>query len=114
MPLHGAFYAADADCVGLTPRVPWHLNRQWLDVLANSGTVTLVSAAPEALGEEQKAAIRTAFRAASKPRPPSRPLDWLHTNTPSLWREADGTVKEYRWVDEDRLESMEGMLFEQI
>ena len=114
MPQHGAFYAADADCVGLTPRVPWHLNRQWLDVLANSGTVTLVSAAPEALGEEQKAAIRTAFRAASKPRPPSRPLDWLHTNTPSLWREADGTVKEYRWVDEDRLESMEGMLFEQI
>ena len=114
MPQHGAFYAADADCVGLTNKVPWHLNRQWLDVLGNSGTVALVSADPEALGEEQKAAIRDAFRVASKAHAPSRPLDWLHTNTPSLWQEAGGTVKEYDWVDADRLESMEGMLFEEI
>ena len=114
MPQHGAFYAADADCVGLTNKVPWHLNRQWLDVLGNSGTVALVSADPEAVGEEQKAAIRDAFRVAAKPHAPSRPLDWLHTNTPSLWQEADGTVKEYDWVDTDRLESMEGMLFEEI
>jgi alpha-galactosidase len=114
MPQHGAFYAADADCVGLTNHVPWRLNRQWMDVLGHSGTVALVSADPKALGEEQKAAIREMFRAASTPRAPSRPLDWLHTNTPSSWREADGTVKTYEWVDEDRLESMEGMQYEEM
>ena len=34
MPQHGKFYACDADCVGLTSQIPWELNRQWLDLLA--------------------------------------------------------------------------------
>ncbi|HEX4681514.1 MAG TPA: hypothetical protein VH277_02325, partial [Gemmatimonadaceae bacterium] len=29
---HGAFYVADADCVGVTNAVPWSLTRQWLDL----------------------------------------------------------------------------------
>ncbi len=33
-PQHGAFYVADADCVGVTNAVPWSLTRQWLDLLA--------------------------------------------------------------------------------
>ena len=114
MPQHGAFYAADADCVGITDQVPWALNREWLDLLAHSGTVTLVSADPKALGREQEEAIREAFRAASTPRGVSRPLDWLLTPAPTRWREADGTVKEYDWTDEEKLESMEGMLYEEI
>src|SRR5690242_8850925 len=47
---HGAFYAADADCCGVTTHVPWSLNRQWLDLLARSGTTLFVSLAPDALG----------------------------------------------------------------
>ena len=26
---HGAFYTADADCVGVTNAIPWALNREW-------------------------------------------------------------------------------------
>src|SRR5438270_8322197 len=51
---HGAFYVADADCVGVTNAVPWALNRQWLDLLARSGTMLFVSLAPDALGKPQK------------------------------------------------------------
>jgi alpha-galactosidase len=46
---HGAFYVADADCVGVTNAVPWVYNRQWPDLLAR-GTMLFVSLAPDALG----------------------------------------------------------------
>ncbi len=47
---HGTFYAVDADCAGLAKAgaVPWEKNRQWLDLLARSGTPLMVSW-PEAL-----------------------------------------------------------------
>jgi alpha-galactosidase len=96
MPQHGAFFAVDADCVGLTTAVDWSLNRQWLDVLARSGTPLFVSADPAAVGPEQRAALRTAFAAASRARAPSRPLDWRDTTQPRRWRHADGEVA-YRW-----------------
>ena len=50
IPQHGAFFAIDADCVGVTNAVPWRFNRQWLDLLARSGTPLFVSVAPDALG----------------------------------------------------------------
>ncbi len=28
MPQHGTFFAADADCVGITEKIPWNKNRQ--------------------------------------------------------------------------------------
>jgi alpha-galactosidase len=46
MAQHGAFFAVDADCVGLTNDVPWNFNAQWLDLLARSGTPLFVSASP--------------------------------------------------------------------
>ncbi len=114
MPQHNTFYAADPDCVGLTPEVPWQLNKQWLDVLGNSGAVVLISADPRAMGEEQRQAVRDAFRAASVEHPVSRPLDWLYNPAPSCWKQADGTIKQYCWVDESKLESMHGETFEEI
>jgi len=51
---HGAFFATDADCVGITAAVPWQLNQRWLDLLSRSGTPLFVSAAPEAVGAEQR------------------------------------------------------------
>jgi alpha-galactosidase len=83
---HGTFYAADADCVGLTGAIPWELNRQWLDLLARSGTMTLVSADPQAIGPEQEQALRAAFAIAAQPQPLGEPLDWLETNSPARWR----------------------------
>ncbi|HEV7298843.1 MAG TPA: hypothetical protein VGN72_05710 [Tepidisphaeraceae bacterium] len=98
MPQHDTFFAVDADCVGLTVNVPWHLNRQWLDVLARSGTPLFVSAAPEAIGAEQRAALVAALRVASERRPVAEPLDWMDTATPRQWR-IDGQVVTYDWSD---------------
>lgn len=69
MPQHDAFFAVDADCVGLTNAVPWSFNRQWLKLLAASGTPLFVSAHPDVLGAEQRAAVRAAFARAAQVQP---------------------------------------------
>jgi len=86
MPQHGTFYSHDADCIGVTPQVPWELNRQWLELLAASGTPLFVSASPDGVNEEQKVALRQAFATASEPIAPGEPLDWLTTTCPRSWR----------------------------
>ncbi|RYX85528.1 alpha-galactosidase [bacterium] len=96
MSQHDTFFAVDADCVGLTTHVPWELNRQWLDVLARSGTPLFVSADPKALGAEQKQAMREAFAVAAKPQPTAEPLDWLDTTSPTRWKMGD-EIKTYTW-----------------
>jgi alpha-galactosidase len=100
MPQHDAFFAADADCVGLTNEVPWHLNRQWLDLLARSGTPLFVSTDPKALGPEQSAALKDAFAHAAVSQPVAEPLDWLHTTCPRRWKFGAETVT-YNWYDGD-------------
>ena len=98
MPQQGTFFGADADCVGLTNAIPWELNRQWLDLLARSGTPLFVSAAPDALGPDQKSALKEAFALASQPQKPAEPLDWLHTTCPRQWRTGTQT-KNYHWYE---------------
>ena len=131
LPKHGAFFAVDADCAGITPDIPWALNRQWLDVLARSGTPLFVSASPST-GSAEKQAIREAFALAAKAnwptdwaadqatagtaagtagvsaggsQPDSRdePLDWMDTTCPSRWR-LRGEVKVYDWHRNDRID----------
>ncbi|HEY9461838.1 MAG TPA: hypothetical protein VIR54_02055, partial [Vicinamibacterales bacterium] len=82
---HGAFYVADADCVGVTKAVPWAMNRQWLDLLSRSGTMLFVSLAPDALGAEQMRDLRTALARAAVSQPLGEPLDWQTTVYPSRW-----------------------------
>jgi alpha-galactosidase len=84
-PQHGIFFDIDADCVGLTKTIPWSLNRQWLHLLAQSGTPLFVSAAPDAVGPEQRDALREAFRRAATRQPVCEPLDWFQTNEPERW-----------------------------
>ncbi len=95
-PQHGAFFAVDADCVGLTKQVPWEFNQQWLDLLARSGTPLFVSAAPDAVGPEQRSAVRDAFAIASKPAPLLEPVDWLRNTEPQEWI-LRGQHATYRW-----------------
>jgi alpha-galactosidase len=85
MPQHGTFFSHDADCVGITADVPWELNREWLRLLAGSGTPLFVSADPAALTKEQEDEIRRAFELAAVERQAAEPLDWLHTTCPSRW-----------------------------
>jgi len=97
-PQHGAFYVADADCVGVTTAIPWSLNRQWLDLLSRSGTMLFVSLAPDALTDEIRDDLRAALARAAAPQPLAEPLDWQHTSWPSHWRSAGQTV-DYDWMD---------------
>jgi alpha-galactosidase len=93
---HGAFYTADADCVGVTNAIPWALNRQWLDLVARSGTMLFVSLAPDALGADQRRDLRSALAMAARPAPLGEPLDWQKTAWPAKWR-LMGAERSYDW-----------------
>jgi alpha-galactosidase len=85
MPQHNKFFAVDADCVGLTKQIDWKFNRQWLDLLAGSGTPLFVSIAPDALRAEQRKALKEAFAIASQVQAVAEPLDWVSNSEPQQW-----------------------------
>lgn len=94
---HGAFYAADADCASVVAGVPWELSRQWIDLVARSGTPLFMSMANDAMGEQQNVAIRRALAGAAAPQALAEPMDWMQTTWPSRWK-LDGTVDAtYQW-----------------
>ena len=99
-PQHGSFYSIDADCVAITSAVPWELTRQWLDVVARSGTALFISA--ESTNAAQKKALAEAFALVAVNATASVPLDWVHDTTPASWLDLPGrTTKEYRWCSPD-------------
>jgi alpha-galactosidase len=93
-----AFYAVDADCVGLANAgaVPWEKNRQWLDLVARSGTPLFVSWRRQLAGPEERKALRAAFIRASQSAPTAEPLDWMETPAPKRWRFGSEEVT-YDW-----------------
>jgi alpha-galactosidase len=92
----GIFYAADGDCVGLTKQVPWNKNRQWMELLAKSGTPLFISGQPDAIGDEQKNAIKECFRLASQSLPVAEPIDWQENAFPEK-RRLNGKVETFDW-----------------
>lgn len=96
LPQHRIFFALDADCVPITPEIPWERTKQWLDLVARSGTVLLVSPQPNAVGPEQKRALRDAFSVALS-QPSAEPNDWLHLRAPQSWTSA-GSAIQYTWT----------------
>jgi alpha-galactosidase len=99
-PQHGTFYVADADCVGVTGAVPWRLNRQWLDLLARSGTMLFVSLEPAALGASERSDLRAGLALAAAHQPLAEPLDWQRTVYPERWR-LMGREQSFEWVGAD-------------
>jgi alpha-galactosidase len=97
LPQHGTFFAADADCAPITKALPWDLAQRWLSLVAGSGTPLFLSHSRDALGAEQKAAVRDAFALAAVPQPPAEPLDWLGTTCPERWRLGGREVK-FDWT----------------
>ncbi len=93
---HEAFYSADPDCVGLTTLIPWEKNERWMRLVAASGTPLFISAQPEAVKEEQKAAIKEAFALASRPLPLGEPLDWMERQLPAKWK-LNGQTMDFDW-----------------
>jgi alpha-galactosidase len=86
LPQNNTFYAADGDCVGLTKDVPWDKNKQWMQLLAESGSPLFISAELDILDAEKKAAIKQAFANAAKVQPNGEPLDWLSNPFPEKWK----------------------------
>jgi alpha-galactosidase len=96
LPQHDSFYAVDGDCVGLTKDVPWNKNKQWLQLLAESGAPLFISAQPEALGAEQRAAVKQAFAQAAKVQPIGEPLNWMDNIQPTKWK-LNNRIVEFNW-----------------
>ncbi len=98
LPQHNAFYAADGDCVGLTTKIPWKKNKQWLQLLAESSAPLFISAQPEAMGAEQKEAIKKAYAQAARVQPLAEPLDWMTNNRPAEWK-LNGNTVHFDWTE---------------
>ncbi len=98
---HGRFFAVDADCVASTPQTDWALNRQFLDLVARSGTALFVSVDPSTRTDAVDADLAAALRLALDGGQPGgvEPLDWFSSPTPSRWRCGDD-VRTYDWLSE--------------
>ena len=106
LPQNGRFFTLDADCVGITNDVPWERNRQWMDLVARSGSALFLSPSPDAVGAEQRAAIREAFAIAAAGNSTGIALDWLTNTTPEHWQFKTGgqsavVDKQYDWCGRD-------------
>lgn len=109
MPQHNAFYAVDADCVGIASTAYWSLNKRWLDLLSKSGTPLFVSLSPVVADEEIRQAVRQAFKIASLPRTVSEPVDWMDNMSPCIWRTMEGEDR-YCWTQLGKVELCEGTI----
>ena len=99
LPQHKAFFTLDPDCVPLTLDLPWSKSRQWLQAVAKSGTVLLVSPDLRAVGKDQLNAMREAFELCVH-KPSSQPMNWTDSRTPSAWRSSART-ETYNWILEE-------------
>ena len=95
---HRAFFDIDADCVGIAGPIPWELNRQWADVLAESGTPLFVSAKPGVLNEQEKEELHQIMLKGSLQNRHKIPADWQDTDCPEVWTDENGRI-EYNWYE---------------
>jgi alpha-galactosidase len=88
LPQHDTFFSCDPDCAAHTERTPWELDKQFLDLVARSGTALFVSVDPRTVTAEQTAAYRAAMQLALSggEQGGCEPLDWMHTTSPREWR----------------------------
>lgn len=93
-----AFYIIDADCMGITEKIKWEQNQQWMDILAHSGTPLFVSCKPGVLSDEELAQMAEAMKINSVQENRMRPVDWMENDNPMIW-EIDGKIVKYNWYD---------------
>jgi alpha-galactosidase len=82
---HGTFFHVDPDIVAITDQVEWKMTRQWMDVVARSGTSLFIAPDPKAITPEAKAAIRDAMARVVSSRG-GYPVDPTSSTTPNGWR----------------------------
>lgn len=99
LPQHQRVFVADADCIPSTPRTSWDKNRQFLDLVARSGSALFVSIDPESRSHEVDNDVRRAIeRMLHQSSSVAEPLDWVETAAPSRWRFGDERVR-YDWQE---------------
>ncbi|MBF9018644.1 MULTISPECIES: hypothetical protein [unclassified Oceanispirochaeta] len=104
---HSTFYHIDADCVGIDGQIPWELNREWLRLLADSGTPLFVSADPKSLTAEIRRDLKKAFSKAAQIQEPAEPLNWTASTTPVSWK-IGNKIKKYNILRHDGKELFYG------
>ncbi len=90
LPQHRRFFLADPDCAALSESVPLELSRQWLNLVARSGTALFISADPARVTAEEKGLLKEALSAASHIQPQAQAVDWMETMTPRRWQFGNG------------------------
>lgn len=101
LPQHGKFYEIDADCVGIDGGISWSMNKQWADVLAQSGTPLFISVRPNILDETEKQELHEILKVASKQEYHVIPVDWEETTCPEHWQDKDHDIDcKYQWFEE--------------
>lgn len=104
LPQHGKFYEIDADCVGIDGGILWSINKQWADVLAQSGTPLFISVRPNILDEKEKQELHEILEVASKQEHHVIPVDWEETTCPEHWQDKDHDIDcKYQWFEETGL-----------
>ena len=79
------FYKIDADCVGIAGKIEWKQNKEWLKLLAKSGSPLFVSCDPKVATEEIEKDLTEAFRINEIQTDICRPVDWMKTVLPEEW-----------------------------
>ena len=98
LPQHRTFFDVDADCLGISSRIPWAYNRQWGTLLSLSGTSLFYSVKPDSLPYDQEQELSQMLRDNSVPHPPAMPLDWMDSPLPQEW-DLDGKKHSFSWYE---------------
>ena len=100
LPQNGKFYMVDADCAGfIKGRIPFTLNKEWVTLLAKSGTPLFISAPNGAFTDEEFAYMQEMYKIASEQKNVAIPLDWQYNANPAKWS-IDGEETSFVWFDE--------------
>ena len=100
MAQHKTFFEVDADCVGVTPMVPWVQNEKWLRLLALSGTVLFASIQRSALQDDMVKSLKWAMAQGAAQTHTAEPLDWMDNTTPERWL-INGTEQRFEWFNDE-------------
>ena len=82
---NNAFFAADADCVGILGLIDWKYNAQWLELVARSSSPLFISCKPDVPSPAELEDLRRAYAYGSEQKDELIPLDWMETPYPARY-----------------------------
>jgi alpha-galactosidase len=100
LPQHRTFFLLDPDCAPMTRFVPMEMTRQWLDLVARSGTVLFVSADPATVSPSEKDLLKNALAQAARVQPEAAPVGWMDTMFPDRWL-LDKILTQFSWFGKE-------------